>query len=90
MRGLIEELVDAQIDGAGNGAELGQQVGGERVIGVQIRAGHLNVDGRGQAEVQNLADDVGRQEIERHARKLARQALGAARERSRRWADGRA
>ena len=40
---------------------------------------HLHVDGRRQAEVQNLADDVGRQEIERDAGKLARQTAAAAR-----------
>ena len=35
----------------------------------------LNVDGRRQAEIQNLADDIGGEEIERDARKFARQPL---------------
>ncbi len=60
--------MNAQIHCAGNVAELAQQIGGERVIGVQVRAGNLNVDRRRQAEVQNLADDVGRQEIKQNAR----------------------
>ena len=69
----IEELVDAQIHGAGHGAKLAEQIGGEGVVGGQVRTGNLDVDGRRQAEVQNLADDVGRQEVEGHAGKFARQ-----------------
>ena len=44
---------------------------------LRARADDLHVDRRGQAEVQDLADDVGRQERERHAREFA--AAGASR-----------
>ena len=65
--------MNAKIHRAGYGAKLSEKAGGESVIGDQVWAGDLNIDGRRQAEVQNLADDVGGQEVERHAGKLARQ-----------------
>ena len=52
---------------------------GDLAIACDVGAFDLNVDGRGQAEVQDLGDDVGRQEVERGAGKLARQLARAAR-----------
>ena len=71
--GLIERLMDAQIGGAGNGFELFQKVVRELAGGFHILPADLHVDGRGQAEVQDLADDVGGNEIKRDAGKFARQ-----------------
>ena len=45
--------------------------GGDLSIPGQVAANHLNVERRRQAEVDRLADDVGRQKIESGARKLA-------------------
>ena len=63
--GLIEELVNAKIDGARNSAQLAEQVDREHPVRLDIRAGNLNVDGRRQSEVENLADHVGGQEDRR-------------------------
>ncbi len=45
------------------------------VVGRHVGADQLNIDGRGQAEVQNLGNDVGRLEEEFHAGKLPRQTF---------------
>ena len=50
-----------------------QHVVGVATVSFEIVAGHLNVNGRGQAEVQDLAHDVGGQERKSHSRKLVRQ-----------------
>ena len=47
-----------------------QQLVCELVVGIEIVSHDLNVDRRGKAEIQNLADDVGRREIEQHAGKF--------------------
>ena len=47
-----------------------QDLIGHSAVGLDIRALDLHVDGRGQAEVENLGDDVGGQEIENHPGKL--------------------
>ena len=44
-----------------------------------VGAVDLDVDGRGQAEVEDLRDDVGGQEVEGGAGELAREASCAAR-----------
>ncbi len=86
----IEELVNAQIHRAGNAAKLAEKIGGESVVGVQVRTGDLNIDGRRQTEVQNLADDVGGQEVERYAGKFARQLAAQLVDVESRTADGQA
>ena len=73
--GLIERLVHPQIGGAGNGLELIEKIDRELAVGFDIGAAHLNVDGRGQAEIEDLADDIGGHEVKRDARKFARQAF---------------
>ena len=53
---------------------------------VEVGAAHLHVDRRRRAEIQDLADDVGRQEGEGEAGEALAAAAGAARARSRRSA----
>ena len=45
---------------------------GNCVIGVQITAHNLDVNGGGQAEIQDLADDIGRLEKKLGSRKVER------------------
>jgi len=63
-RRRVQALVHVAVDGAGNVLDLLGQRGRERGVGVDVVAGELHVDGRGQAEVQDLRDDVGRLEEE--------------------------
>ena len=53
---------------------LGQLLG-DLVVGLGVAADHLQIDRRGQPEVQNLAGDVGRLEEEVHVREFLAQAL---------------
>ena len=71
--------MDAQVHRAGHASELAQKIRREGVIGFDVRTGHLNVDGRRQTEVQNLADDVGREKVEGDARETRAAARVAAR-----------
>ena len=73
---LIERLLDAQVDHAGNVPQRCQQLIGEVAV-LRARADHLHVEGRRQSEIQDLADDVGGQESEGGAGKFA--AAGRAR-----------
>jgi hypothetical protein len=61
-RRCITRLVNLQVDEARHAAQPLQQVLRDPAIGGEIIAGHLNVNRRGQAEIQDLADDVGRRE----------------------------
>ncbi len=70
--GLVEGLLDAQVHEPRHVAQLLQHLVREIPI-LRARADDLDVDGRRQAEVEDLADDVGRQERERRARELLRQ-----------------
>ena len=80
---LVEGLLDAQVDEAGNLPELRSAAGSRTArLPRDVGADDLDVDGRGQPEVQDLADDVGRQEVERDAGELASADAGAARGRS--------
>ncbi len=72
---IVGRLLDARIGDAGNPANPAQQLVGIGEIRGQIGAADLQVDRRRRAEIQDLADDVGRQEREGHARKGARQLL---------------
>ncbi len=65
--GLVERLLDARIGRAGNIADLVEHAFGEGAVAIQIRADNLDVDGRREAEVQNLRDNVHRQHIKRDA-----------------------
>ena len=70
---VVEHLLDAQVRDAGHRADALQELGGVGVVGLLIVADHLQVDRRRQAEIQDLRDDVGRQEREGGARELLRQ-----------------
>ena len=72
---IVGRLLDARIGDAGNAADPAQQLVGVGEIGLQIGAADLQVDRRRRAEIQDLADDVGRQEREAHAGKQPRQLL---------------
>src|SRR5438445_8671117 len=71
--GLIERLLNAQIDSAGHVTELLQQSVGELAGRFEVGSHDLDVDRRGQAEVQNLADNVGRKKRKRHTREFVSQ-----------------
>ena len=73
--GVVERLLDAGIDGAGNVAHVVEHALGQGAVCVEIGAHDLDVDGRRQAEVQDLRDDVHRQRIKRHAGVFAGQHL---------------
>src|SRR5208283_845572 len=70
--GLIERLLNVQIDSPGNLPDPLQQLVGECPVGIHAVARNLNVNGSGQTEVQNLTDNVGRQEREGYAGELLR------------------
>jgi hypothetical protein len=68
--GFVEGLLDARVGDPGYIFDLLEQPSRELLIPREVVADDLNVDGSGQTKVQNLADDVGRQEREGHAGKL--------------------
>jgi len=68
--GLIERLLDAKVGQARHLAELAQQPVREYPGRLDIVAFYLYIDGRRNAEVQDLRHHVGRQEIEGYAGKL--------------------
>ena len=73
--GRVEHLLHVDVGGAGN---LSHPVGdllGDEVIALHVGADDLDVDGRRQAEVQDLGDDVGRLEEELHSREVPGQFL---------------
>jgi hypothetical protein len=74
QHGLVEGLLDAQIGDAGNAAHLVQDAIRQLAIGLRVPADELHVDGCGKAEIENLADNIVRQEVEFRAGKLARQS----------------
>ena len=66
-------LLNARVGDARHMADAAQQQVGVVEIGGEIGAAHLQVDRRGRAEIQDLADDVGRQERKNDAGKPLRQ-----------------
>ena len=72
---IVRRLLDARVGDAGNAADLAEQLVGIGEVGLEIGAADLHVDRRRRAEVQDLADDVGRQEREAHAGEQPRQLL---------------
>ena len=73
--GWLNCLLDAQVDEARDRGAWSCSRRFATLAVLRARADDLHVDRRGQAEVQDLADDVGGQERERRARKFPRQAL---------------
>ncbi len=68
--GGVVGFVDAEVDGAGDEADAGEEFLGEGVDLLAVGAGELDVDGSGEAEVENLGDDVGGREPEGHVGKV--------------------
>ena len=67
---IIKHLLDAQVGNAGNQADALEQVRGVSVIGLLVMTDDLHIDGCRQAEIEDLGDDVGRQERKRGAWEL--------------------
>ncbi len=66
--------MDVHVHGSRHLAQLAGDLVGNLVVLVHVApSGDLHVDGRGQAEVEDLADDVGGLEVEVHARELGGQ-----------------
>src|SRR5439155_22390012 len=72
---IVEALVDAKVDQPPYLTQLVQHLVGDSTIALDVRALDLDVDRRGQAEVDDLRDDVGGQEVEGHAGELRRELL---------------
>ena len=70
----ISRLLHAHIHGAADVSDLLRERGGDAAIVVQVAADDLDVERRGQSEIDRLRDDVRRQEVEDRAGKLLVQA----------------
>src|SRR5581483_6574198 len=73
-RRIVEILLDARIGDARHLAHVAQDLVGDAPVGLDVGAFDLNIDGRGENEVQDLREQVCRQEIERDAGKFAGQS----------------
>ena len=71
---VVEVLLDAQVGQAGHVTQLGQDPVGHLPVALEVVALDLHVDRGGQAEVQDLGHDVGRQEVEGDPGELLGQA----------------
>ena len=71
--GHVQDLMQMHVLHAANLADVLGDLGGHFIIFLAIQTGDLDIDGRRQSEVQNLAHDVGRLEEERQVRKPPRQ-----------------
>ena len=67
---LVEGLLNPEVHDPWNKLQLVEQLVGEGAVCIQILTHDLHVDRGGQSEIENLADDVGRQEIKSNARKF--------------------
>ena len=85
QRGRGEQLLHVDIGGAGNVPHPVGDLLRDVVVALLVGADHLHVDRRGQSEVQNLGDDVGRLEEELHAGEALRQHLAQVAGCGRRW-----
>src|SRR5207248_4171249 len=65
----VDKLVDVHIDCSGNLCDLRLDLVGD-VVPFRVAAGYLNIDRRWNAEIQNLADDVGCGKKEFHVGKI--------------------
>ena len=70
---FVVNLLDVDIDRAGNLLELIRDLVGQRQVLGHVLADELDVDRRGQAEVEDLVDDIRGLEKELRAGKFARQ-----------------
>jgi len=69
----VGRLLDARVRHAGHLRNPLQELRRQDAVAVEIIADHLHVDWRGQAEVEDLRDDVGGQKGESRVRKEFRQ-----------------
>ncbi len=74
-RGFVARLLDARIDEAAHTTQLCKQTVRHDAIGVELVADDLDIDRRGQAEVEDLTDDVGGQEGKRDAGEIPGQSV---------------
>ena len=77
-RWVVHQLLHVNVNGTGNMAQLICDLLRDEIILIVVRSIQLNINRRGQTEIENLADYVGRLEEKFHAGKLSRQ--GAAQE----------
>ena len=71
-------LLDACVGDARDVADLRQELVGVGEVRVEIVAADLQIDRRGRAEIQDLADDIRRQKREGHAGETPRQLVAQA------------
>ena len=71
----IDDLVHVDVDHPRHAAHPLRNLPGERVVGSPVLAHDLDVDGRGQAEIQDLANDVAGLEEECRVRELSGELL---------------
>ena len=72
---IVRRLLNARVGDTGNETNAPQQIVGIFEIGFAVGPTHLQIDRRRCTEIQNLADDIGRQERKRDAGEFARQLL---------------
>ena len=70
-------LLDTRIGDPGHLANSFEELARVGVIGILVRSRHLQIDRRRQPEIEDLRDDVGRQEREGRAGKLSAAARSA-------------
>src|SRR5579864_906795 len=67
--------MNVNVGGAGDAGDPLGELLGDLVVGIEVAPDHLQVDGRGQTEVQNLRSDVGRLEKEDGVREFFLETL---------------
>ena len=82
---IVEALLDAHVRSAGHILHLIEQPLGKREVALLVGSNDLDVDGRGQAEVENLRHHVHRQGVELGAGKTPWQTRRAAAPHILRW-----
>ena len=73
--GRVVRLFQAEVDEAWNLAESLHHLRGDRAVADVVCTFDLDVDGRGEAKVEDLSDDVGGKEIESDAGEFAGEAF---------------
>lgn len=68
--GVVEGLLNTQIDCSGNRLELSQQPVGILTIFFKSNTGYLDIDSSRQTKIENLTDDIGWQKGKGHRRKI--------------------
>ena len=71
----VEDLMYVKIHRARNALQLGQNPVRKGPAGFDVVSRELKVDRGGKSEIQNLGDDIGRQNIEDSSGEFARKSL---------------